>query len=117
MTFHDGRALAPPLLDEFFAFSARFVDADRSYLARQFARHAYVVVFRSGGRLVGTVSVDIYPLEHEGRALTVLFTSGTILDDGRCKGGPTGCAAVCCGSYGVFSVKFLTQCLSGWSIQ
>jgi hypothetical protein len=81
MTFHDGRALAPPLLDELLAFSARFVDADRNYLARQFARHAYLVAFRSGGRLVGTVSVDIYPFEHEGRALTVIFTSSTILDD------------------------------------
>jgi hypothetical protein len=40
-----------------------------------------VVAFRSGGRLVGTVSVDIYPFEHEGRALTVVFTSSTILDD------------------------------------
>lgn len=75
-------SLAAAEIDEIWALCDRFVETDRAHFERKLRRYPEVVLCRnSRGELVGTVSLDVYPVRFQGREVSVVLTAGVVIDE------------------------------------
>jgi hypothetical protein len=84
VTLHrrDSRTLTPAEIDEIWALTDRYVEADRPYFERTLRELPQTVVARTRtGELVGVVSLEVYPVRHRGRTSWVIFTANVVIDE------------------------------------
>jgi hypothetical protein len=75
-------SLTPAELGEIWAVTERYVETDRTLYESKLRALPEVGLWRKrGGPLVGLVSLDVYPVEWEGKASTIIFTSNVVIED------------------------------------
>lgn len=79
---HRGAALTPQQRDELWAFYARYYDFPREKLEERLRVLPEIALYRTrGGEIVGITGVDVYRVQHEGRASTVIYTGMVVVDE------------------------------------
>jgi hypothetical protein len=76
-------AITPQTWNEIWQLTQSFYDTERSYAEGKLREHQRTALFRSRGdrALVGMASLDVYPVEFQGRRLVVIYTSHVLIQE------------------------------------
>lgn len=74
-------AVTPAVWNEIWNLTGDFFDTERAYSERELKGYMQTALFWSRGerKLVGTASIDVYPISFQGRRLVVIYTTHVLL--------------------------------------
>ena len=73
--------LTPALWNEIWNLTSDFFDTERGYSESELKGYPLIALFRSrgDGKVIGTSSIDVYPISFQGRRLVVIYTTHVLL--------------------------------------
>ncbi len=74
-------ALTPALWNQIWSLTQEFFDTDRAYAESKLKEYQSIALFwtHSDHQLIGTASIDVYPVSHQNRRLVVIYTTHVLL--------------------------------------